>query len=113
MKYSTQHKYKCSEAYDKWALKNPRAKARQAYMAACRTCIEGFSEWISVDDGLPVHDRLVLLVDSCGLTGTGYVAIEGTGWWYSCSRLPAEVTHWMPLPEPPIDPTTGTKTPEE
>ena len=125
MKYSTQHKYQCSEAYEKWALKNiknviHKPTARQAYMAACRTCIEGCnpgngSEWISVDDRLPAD------------TGIPYKRYfvrhinrldpdlfwTGVQYWVDGKWDIENVTHWMPLPEPPIEPTTGTKTPEE
>ena len=117
MKYSTQHKYQCSEAYEKWALKNiknviHKPTARQAYMAACRTCIEGFNEWISVSDRLPhMYDKVLVHQD----TGAIFVGMwETENYWLSVSDLEIQPpTHWMPLPEPPIAPATGTKTPEE
>lgn len=111
MKYSTQHKYQCSEAYDKWALKNPRGKVRQAYMAACRTCIEGFSEWVSVDDPPKKSGAYIGANDVGGVWVYAYRASDNT--WMDWDDEPFKIIEWMPLPEPPIDPTTETKTPEE
>lgn len=56
------------------------------------------SEWISVRDRLPEEngDYLVALDD--GYIGvTWYSADEGFDLWADAG----EVTHWMPLPEPP------------
>lgn len=58
-------------------------------------------EWISVKDKLPEKQTRVLLFDNCGfgiLTGR-----IGSAGWYLEGDLDkyANVTHWMPLPEPP------------
>lgn len=52
--------------------------------------------WISVKDRLP--DRLdEYLVVNCGKVG---LAIYHDGLWFAPTRN-VEITHWMPLPEPP------------
>lgn len=133
MKYSTQHKYQCSEAYDKWALKNiknviHKPTARQAYMDACRTCIEGFNEWIGMESApkgggaeLVTDDKwieppeiLLLFSDGkrsvgywdwyCAEGGEGYTG--GSAWTDPVSGEQLHLSYdepigWMPLPEPP------------
>ncbi len=59
------------------------------------------SEWISVDDEQPEIDETVLLFD-----GSIYIGLREFGDYYvqdiSYSGL-WNVTHWMPLPKPPIE----------
>ena len=58
------------------------------------------SEWISVDDTLPSQAEDVLMYD-------GWVITIG---WYnlhvfetqSPDQVMFDITHWMPLPEPPL-----------
>ena len=57
-------------------------------------------EWISVKDELP-EDQEEVLVCTCSKNGIrnidkGYMAID-----HFIHRGRAEVTHWMPLPQPP------------
>ena len=61
------------------------------------------SEWISVKDRLPEGNKNVLVC--CYKNAVGYriditfycdQSEYGSGWY-----LPANITHWMPLPEPP------------
>tara|TARA_R110002153_G_C12964215_1_gene460359 strand:- start:174 stop:380 length:207 start_codon:yes stop_codon:yes gene_type:complete len=63
------------------------------------------SEWISVDDGLPSDMFDWVLVFSDGDMGLkGYTKDKGFYDPYpSVSNLSgySEITHWMPLPEPP------------
>lgn len=79
------------------------------------------SEWISVDDRIPdvldddVHSETVLVYLGRGLNritiGQYYQFGELEPYWrtgdadyepvYSSDRYP--VTHWMPLPEPPLE----------
>ena len=55
------------------------------------------SNWISVKDRLPEVGVEVLTVNNKGLVSLWYLPKEvvGTGFW-------ATVTHWQPLPEPPV-----------
>ncbi len=66
------------------------------------------NKWISVKDRLPEYDRKVLVTD----VRDGYISIselkaggKGLKDYWECEdgmRLPvSEITHWMPLPEPP------------
>lgn len=72
------------------------------------------AEWISVNDRLPSRDGLaddeteyVLVAEFFNITENHYVSICGydkDGWseWDSFGRVrPKQITHWMPLPEPP------------
>lgn len=65
------------------------------------------SQWISVEDMLPNVDTPVLMRVSC----SDYFNIEEgqwrNGYWVNCwahrrSNSDYPVTHWMPLPQPPI-----------
>jgi hypothetical protein len=66
------------------------------------------SEWISVDEGLPgeSHDTLlVAVVNEIGKlfvdTDAFYLDEQCFRFWGQSER--SKVTHWMPLPEPPVD----------
>ena len=54
-------------------------------------------EWISVDDRLPKNSDNVLVCHNNGLVTTN--AWLGSNWWLNNERN--QITHWMPLPEPP------------
>lgn len=64
------------------------------------------NNWISINDNLPQEDRSVLIHrQKDDVVSLGY--IEG-GVWYDMAFTDesrdyetANVTHWMPLPEPP------------
>lgn len=71
--------------------------------------IEPKQEWISVKDRLPEVGQKVLVCDvgpdsdhgiralslECDEKGTYWD--DGDGWWFE----PEDMSHWMPLPEPP------------
>jgi len=60
------------------------------------------SEWISVEDRLPEQDGYYLVNVLCELANGVYLAKFENGatfMWHPFSK--ADVTHWMPLPEPP------------
>jgi hypothetical protein len=62
------------------------------------------SEWISVDDRLPVDAKPVIVAGGCGHYSHKYrqwftnMERDRCGEYYA---IEWEVTHWMPLPEPP------------
>ena len=58
------------------------------------------SEWISVKDRLPSPVDSVLIVTRSGGVGEGFHE-KGKWWWITEDEVYVEVTHWMPLPEPP------------
>ena len=67
-------------------------------------------DWISVEDRLPPLDKRVIAFG--GYYGAGsahYTAdFDGNDYWQCHFVLPTtnkyvEVTHWMPLPEPPTE----------
>ncbi len=57
--------------------------------------------WIPVTDLLPDDDMLVLVALSDGEVWTGYMDAEAWIDNVTGSELNGQVTHWMPLPEPP------------
>ena len=59
-------------------------------------------EWVSVEERLPKRDRAVILYGD-DIIETGYCALD-TDIFYSDSGdlKHSDVTHWMPLPPPPI-----------
>lgn len=67
------------------------------------------SEWVSVKDGLPPDHTtyLVFIRENSGITyiGTSSLNPTKTGFYVAYDdegNAPVEeVTHWMPLPEPP------------
>jgi hypothetical protein len=61
-------------------------------------------DWISVKDRLPEEDDdyLVYGEDHRGFifTGCDWFVVDCKDWW---NNPHGQVTHWMPLPEPPED----------
>ena len=55
--------------------------------------------WIPVTERLPEIRQVVLITDGIDV-GTGWM---NQGWWNTsfADIRPGEVTHWMPLPQPP------------
>ena len=63
---------------------------------------DGKPKWISVDERLPEKFHNVLTARKCGDWFS--IDIEGilaTGKWSGDIFTDNDVTHWMPLPEPP------------
>ena len=61
-------------------------------------------EWISVKDRLPKPNKLVLCWWQSGdgeKEHYGFATFQSHGVWYVSNEGMPEVTHWMPLPEPP------------
>lgn len=66
------------------------------------------SEWISVDDSLPEPNVNVLTIDEDNYQETAILYPASMILTYTWRRtglehMKGEVTHWMPLPEPPKD----------
>ncbi len=64
------------------------------------------NKWISVSEKLPEYGRKVLVTDvRDGFVSTSELFARGKVDWWECEdtmRLQVgEITHWMPLPEPP------------
>lgn len=88
----------------------------RCYVAEVREQVK-MSEWINVNDGLPEsHDYVLVAINSQG-TGEpkpiniarriGYVweflgLIDGAYMDISYPMDPEDITHWMPLPAPPL-----------
>lgn len=58
-------------------------------------------EWISVEDRLPENKVRVLLFDNEGFGVVSGRLIASVWYLESEKDLNSNVTHWMPLPEPP------------
>lgn len=65
--------------------------------------VQPVTHWISIKDRLPVEDESVLIYT---FTGARYVATRFDNRFFvgaTASFVKEDVTHWMPLPEPPKD----------
>ncbi len=59
------------------------------------------AEWISVKDRLPMkNDRVLVYRPEMKESDVGAVSVQ-FGW--NCRRKKTDITHWMPLPEPPSE----------
>lgn len=62
------------------------------------------NEWVSVEERLPAPtENLVLVYDCTGVNMAWYS--YAMGWMYRTGLPGVEITHWMPLPEPPKEKT--------
>lgn len=63
------------------------------------------SEWISVDQGLPLEGKYVILALESRWVGTGWRRRLGenskAGEWNFNNHPTRNITHWMPFPAPP------------
>ena len=80
--------------------------------------VQPVSQWISVEDKLPIEQGPVLCYarsttgeGNCRILGTlrngefWFLQVDGTQLSFPCLQL--KVTHWMPLPKPPKDGDTN------
>lgn len=82
-------------------VENYDALALALYDAGYRKKSEG--EWISVEERLPESLQRVLVIDTKGDMFTSvYISFAtGKNAWSTQNSYLGDVTHWMPLPEPP------------
>lgn len=59
------------------------------------------SLWHRVEEELPDDSRDVIIFTVSGIIGIGSFIRPNWYQWYSGGGFPVDVTHWMPLPEPP------------
>lgn len=61
------------------------------------------SVWISVDERLPENEQMVLTIDTEGEMQVCFYETAWEGIFQQCHGLVKiyNITHWMPLPEPP------------
>lgn len=60
------------------------------------------SEWISVKERLPIIGQCVLICSEAGGVAEGCYCIHPNEWvQFRWNVAKLNVTHWMPLPEPP------------
>lgn len=61
-------------------------------------------KWIPVEERLPEKDKLVLCIwERVGYGHCGFARYQRDDVWYVSNEGMPKVTHWMPLPEPPIE----------
>lgn len=57
------------------------------------------NNWISVKDRLPKeNDRVLTYSPNMASSDIGGISIQ---WGWCCKTKVNDITHWMPLPEPP------------
>ena len=88
------------EAYADFLDWDTKEEMVDSIMGALATDNNVGDKWISVKDRLPENEQNVLVADN------GFIAVwtfygdyweDSHGWWQEFD----EVTHWMPLPQPP------------
>ncbi|HCB2578835.1 TPA: DUF550 domain-containing protein [Escherichia coli] len=57
--------------------------------------------WISCSERMPDNNHDVLFFDVWGYIWIGWFSADDRSWFTSDDGCRMEVTHWMPLPEPP------------
>ena len=86
-------------------LQFPQESAENAHSNSCKKC----NSWIPVTERLPEEDVLVLCIGKKGGMFLGYpLSYHDDRSAYTHvpnSRHGRYTTHWMPLPEPPVEDT--------
>ena len=63
--------------------------------------------WISCSERMPDNNHDVLFFDVWGYIRIGWFSADDRSWFTSDDGCCMEVTHWMPLPEPPQEVSHG------
>ena len=74
------------------------------YCKGWNDAVDAMPKWISVEDRLPEDDQDVLVCVNKNTIDTGYCSFgydPSVRNWYAYASVSNNVTHWMPLPEPP------------
>jgi hypothetical protein len=100
----------CANGYNMWIMDEWRL-AEEAFIAGYQAAKEINSSnnsngWISVKDRLPEFCEDVLVRGECGIIDQGHrIKWSHSDEWVwragNYSGCAEEVTHWMPLPQPP------------
>lgn len=76
-----------------------------AYNLGTSLSEDTIEKWISVNDGLPKDEQVVLVwqlvIDDITEIGTRRLAYVFEDRWYTGVKQILRVTHWQPLPTPP------------
>ena len=77
-----------------------KAKVTGIFCPACCRKRNGykFGEWIPVREKLPENDTAVIVATDHEMVFQCLYAYDGWDLW---EGYPVNITHWMPLPEPP------------
>ena len=62
------------------------------------------AEWISVKERLPLDGEDVLVWEAQGFA---FVDSQRNGKWKICDDALGNITHWIPLPDPPKEVQNG------
>ena len=97
---------KLSKEVDKW--KATEQEERDAYWHWFDQYQKDVSRWIPVTEALPSYGDWVLGIGPkkgyyvCEYRGITHWSSEGYDPWFSAKGSSVTITHWMPLPQPPI-----------
>lgn len=77
-------------------------KKEPVMYCVCAGCMGKLGhQWISVQERLPEpNERVLVYRPDMKKADTGPISVQ---WGWTCQRKKPDVSHWMPLPEPPED----------
>ena len=99
-----QHEYKCQSCFHRDVCPEYHTETFSCVHHLDEASVAPRAEWISVEERVPDAETPVLVFTKKGSFYVGYyykaVTNPGfTGFYADCAKR--DVTHWMPLPEPP------------
>ncbi len=105
------------ELQKKVAFEEALAECWEGHAEGCRArfqkLLDAYPKWISVEERLPENGRVLCVRKSEAFPGQRYVYIltADHGEFRDGAIFTADgnVTHWMPLPEPPKEEPNGTE----
>ena len=88
--------FDCCKWFSDWS--DPMPVLQPCIESPCKY-YERRGGWISVDERLPTYkDGKVLIYTAYGIS---IAQKTTTNHWKGDNAIPKQITHWMPLPEPP------------